>query len=125
MEEAQDILLAQEESEQQIVSGSTRRAAARPASVVGGGTAERRLGFIEGVAGGEDRVITVLQQSDQAGFERVESDAALGGEVCGEPQPPAPGLPSPADPGLQSGPPPSLTSGGNHRGSCSFGDIPV
>ena len=85
-EEAQDVLLAGGEAHEKIVAGSARLATTRFGISFAGGGRERRLGFVECQAFGDDGVITPLKPCQQARLERVESDAEVFSKcaLCGE-----------------------------------------
>jgi hypothetical protein len=71
------------EAQEKIVPGSARFAATALGFSLGGGGRERRLSLVEGQPLGQDGVVTAFNLCMQARPERVESNAALAGEVCG------------------------------------------
>jgi len=83
IEEAQDVLFAICEAQEKIVPGSARFAATALGFSLGGGGRERRLSLVEGQPLGQDGVVTAFKLCMQARPERVESNPALAGEVCG------------------------------------------
>ena len=63
--------------------GSARFAATALGFSLGGGGHKRRLALVEGQPFGQDGVVTAFNLCTQARPERVESNPALAGDVCG------------------------------------------